>query len=123
MSYIKNVLIAFDKLGNALAMGSPDVTVSARIGYHASNQSSFRYWTTLQYIVDWAFEPIDGEGHCVQSIEECELSLDTGGLGLFLVSILVFIFAPPIGVFTHLFVPVVNHARGMGRAIKEMVLK
>ena len=64
------VLIAFDQLGNAVGGGNPDSTISARVGHFADDRfrspsrSKRAYWRTLEWIIDLAFEPIDGKGHC-----------------------------------------------------------
>jgi len=69
MSWIKGVLIAIDQLGNAIAGGNPDATISARTGYFANAaKSDFRYyWVTMEYIIDFSFYPIDGPNHCYES--------------------------------------------------------
>lgn len=67
LPYWFNVLVALDQLGNALADGNPDNTISARVGYFASNKYPCRlkrYWQTLERIIDSTFEPIQGPGHC-----------------------------------------------------------
>ena len=64
------VLIAIDQLGNAIGGGNPDSTISARVGHFANDtsgatsRSKRAYWKTLEKIIDFAFEPIDGKGHC-----------------------------------------------------------
>jgi len=66
MSWIKGVLIAIDQLGNAIAGGNPDVTISARTGYFANEFKTKLqfYWKTMEYIINFAFYPIDGPDHC-----------------------------------------------------------
>ena len=62
------VLVAIDQLGNAIAGGNPDSTISARVGYfsvHAKRGSG--YWKSLEGIIDFAFRPIDGPKHCYQA--------------------------------------------------------
>lgn len=68
-SWLMNVLIAGDQLGNALAKGNPDNTISARIGYFNYAVDSFdsKYWRILEKIVNFTFKPIDGEDHCFQA--------------------------------------------------------
>ena len=64
--WIWAVFIGLDQLGNALAGGHPDVTISARLGYLGDFHK--RGWFLLvARMVDWAFYPADGEGHCVAS--------------------------------------------------------
>lgn len=62
-NYFVNLGYYIDILGNALAGGNPEVTVSARVGYNAFKRSS-RYWNTCEKLINWAFEPIDGPDHC-----------------------------------------------------------
>jgi hypothetical protein len=67
MPYWFSVLVAIDQLGNALADGNPDNTISARVGYFASNEYKSKikpYWRTLERIIDFTFEPIQGPCHC-----------------------------------------------------------
>jgi len=69
MSYLKRVLIAIDQLGNAIAGGNPDATISGRIGYFASSPDTkvVLYWLVMQFIVDATFYPLDGINHCYDS--------------------------------------------------------
>jgi len=67
MAYWLNILLAIDQLGNAIADGNPDNTISARVGYFASNEHESKikpYWKALERIIDFTFEPIQGPGHC-----------------------------------------------------------
>ena len=67
LPYWFNVFIAIDQLGNALAAGNPDNTISARVGYFASDNFESKiklYWKTLERIIDATFEPIQGPRHC-----------------------------------------------------------
>jgi hypothetical protein len=61
--YFENLLTAVDQLGNAIAGGNPDVTVSGRVGYQ-SIVSGSRYWKIMEWIINFTFEPIDGNNHC-----------------------------------------------------------
>lgn len=70
MGWLPNILIAIDQLGNALAGGHPDVTISARVGYHTlPGQPKSRYWSLLRRVIDFTFWPIDGDGHCRQAYD------------------------------------------------------
>ena len=67
MPYWFNLLVAIDQLGNAIADGNPDNTISARVGYFASDEHKSKikpYWKMLERIIDFTFEPIQGPGHC-----------------------------------------------------------
>lgn len=102
-SYIKEVLVALDQLGNAsLAFGYADQTVSGRVGWHANYGSHKKMWEVPESIIDWAFLPMDGEGHCIQSIENDRSVADHTTLGLLAVTGLAVVFAVPIGVLLRL---------------------
>ncbi len=60
-SYIGRVGQALSQLGNALANGNPDVSISARIGH---KQRRNWYWRMANAIVDFSFYPMEGPGHC-----------------------------------------------------------
>lgn len=74
MGYLRNIFVSVDQLGNALAGGDPDNTISARIGFYnhhkhvngvsASPHPVKWYWKAFEDIVDTTFRPVDGDGHC-----------------------------------------------------------
>lgn len=66
MSWLRNVAIAIDQLGNALAGGNPDLTISARVGYHLANGGGV-FWRVVAAVIDYTFKPLDGVGHCLQA--------------------------------------------------------
>ena len=62
------VLVAIDQLGNAIAGGHPDATISARVGFFARNAKRFKpYWRCLEAVIDFSFYPVDGPKHCFQA--------------------------------------------------------
>lgn len=69
--WLHEVLLAKDRLGNAMAGGWSENTVSGRVGYFAvttdMHSSQGKFWRYLAHTVDWAFEPIDGPVHCFQA--------------------------------------------------------
>jgi hypothetical protein len=82
LPYWLNVLVAIDQLGNAVADGNPDNTISARVGYFASNEhrnSIKGYWKTLEKVIDFAFAPIQGPGHCYNAWRAEADEIDTPG--------------------------------------------
>lgn len=96
MTYAKSVLIAIDQLGNAIAGGNPDCTISGRIGYYneRSVEPYLWYWQILRFIVDLTFYPFDGKEHCKQAFEKEYFnefySLNSfKGLALFVLSLMV----------------------------------
>jgi len=63
MSWIRGVLVAIDQLGNAIAGGNPDATISARTGYFANenpNKTFIYYWRLMEAIINFAFYPVQG---------------------------------------------------------------
>lgn len=73
-SYILRVLVSLDQLGNTIAGGHPDITVSARTGYFANiKQTTLRpWWLLMEAIIDFAFRPIDGPRHCYKAYKSDE---------------------------------------------------
>lgn len=66
--YISHLFIAIDQFGNALAGGNSDNTISARVGYYNHHYYEPNkvpwYWRWFEKIIDTAFHPVDGPGHC-----------------------------------------------------------
>lgn len=70
MAYIKNILVSVDQLGNTIAGGNPDNTISSRIGHYCTDKKKSRwYWRALESIIDFSFYPIDGKNHCKVSFQ------------------------------------------------------
>jgi len=70
--WLKNMAVAIDQLANAFAGGNPDVTISARTGFNAnlnSDTTFIYYWKLMEYIINFAFYPLDGPDHCLQSYQ------------------------------------------------------
>lgn len=97
-SYIIELLVAFDQLGNAIAGGYAEQTVSGRIGWHANKGNHTFYWSFPESIVNWAFSPIDGGEHCKDCIQTKAGTTDHTTAGLLAVTGLVLMFAVPIGI-------------------------
>ena len=69
MSYIVNFFVSIDQLGNVIAGGNPDNTISSRVGFYnnhntASGEKVPWQWRLFQEIINFSFWPIDGKGHC-----------------------------------------------------------
>ena len=62
-SYVYNVLLSVDQLGNTIFGGNPDSTISARTGYFAARGSE-RFWVIQERVINYAFKPVDGSNHC-----------------------------------------------------------
>lgn len=80
MPYWLNVLIAIDQLGNALAGGNPDNTISGRVGFFASHLHDSKikgYWKALERIIDLTFAPLQGAGHCFNAWQAEKDETDT----------------------------------------------
>ena len=67
-SWGHNVLVALDQLGNALANGNPDTTISARVGYYANYNTSkpknLKFWKFTEKMINFAWWPYERDGHC-----------------------------------------------------------
>lgn len=59
-----NFFVSIDQLGNAIAGGNPDNTISSRIGHYNHQKDTTWYWSIFEKIVDFTFYPIDGPNHC-----------------------------------------------------------
>lgn len=72
MGYLKNIMVAVDQVGNALAGGNPDNTISGRTGYFAKYGKNYSlwFWLSMQFIIDTTFYPFDGKGHCYQAYQK-----------------------------------------------------
>ncbi len=68
MAYLLDILISIDQLGNVIAGGNPDNTISARVGFYVHHFPESKkvagYWKTLEWIIDTTFWPVDGKNHC-----------------------------------------------------------
>jgi hypothetical protein len=90
MNQGRRILIALDQLGNTLAQGNEDCTISARLGYLYLNRP--QGWTTwLMRFVDFIFYPLDGGYHCVQSyyFDQDESFIRGSDVGLAIVTVFV----------------------------------
>lgn len=70
MKYLSNFFISIDQLGNVLAGGNPDNTISSRIGFYTQNPDENKIpirWRFFRNIIDFTFYPIDGKNHCKES--------------------------------------------------------
>ena len=72
LKYLRNLFIALDQFVNALCAGNPDVTISARTGFLARHSRAITrfYWKIYEQIIDFAFYPLDGPGHCEQAYQK-----------------------------------------------------
>ncbi|WBX76706.1 hypothetical protein PG911_00165 [Tenacibaculum ovolyticum] len=71
MNFLTNFFIAIDQLGNVIAGGNPDNTISSRVGYYTeryyeSAKIPLR-WRIFRNIINFSFYPIDGENHCKEA--------------------------------------------------------
>lgn len=100
------ILLAVDKLGNALSGGDHNVTISARLGYMTHHRDM--WWAHfVAMIVDLSFFPVEGKGHCLNAWRN--ITLGTGELvdirrgsdvGLTIMSLFVLAACPIILAFT-----------------------
>lgn len=62
--YIWNILIALDQLGNALAGGDPQETISSRMGKHLVKHDNCPFCNFLCKLLN-----LIQKDHCIKSIE------------------------------------------------------
>jgi hypothetical protein len=102
------VLIAIDQLGNALAGGYADSTISARVGYNArhANPARQNYWRLLEWVINYTFLPLDGSDHCYQAYLAGNKTHYRDGSDLMrvILSTLIFFNAMPIAIATRILV-------------------
>jgi len=101
------ILIAIDQLGNALAGGHPDATISARVGYFSANAKRFlQYWKALESVINFAFFPIDGEKHCYNAWQKDrdERFQHGNDLARIFLGIIIFVVCPIIAILLLVFV-------------------
>jgi len=115
-SYILRVLVSIDQLGNTIAGGNPDVTISARTGYFANvEKTGLRiWWRCMEAIIDFAFYPIDGPGHCLKayrSDEEEGKHREGSDIARALLGTLVILASIPIAIITRIWVVLVPAAK------------
>jgi hypothetical protein len=73
--YSANVIIAMDQLGNALWGGSPDETISSRLGRierHYGGRQNIPWYRGGARVLNWALDKIQKD-HCVRAVEEDEM--------------------------------------------------
>lgn len=108
MSWIKGVLIGIDQLGNAIAGGNPDATISARTGYFANEvESAFKYyWKTMEIIINFSFYPIDGPNHCYEAYLEDKDERNEAGSDFMraVLGLIIILFCIPIAFITRIYV-------------------
>jgi len=101
------VLIAIDQLGNAVAGGHPDATISARVGYFSANAKFGRaYWQLLEWMIDLTFFPVHGYRHCYQAWQnDADERFQRGNdFARFLLGLIILVVCPPIALALRLFV-------------------
>lgn len=71
MNYFVNLFVSIDQLGNVLAGGNPDNTISSRVGYYTEKYYKDKKvpfkWIVLKNIINFTFWPIDGKNHCKEA--------------------------------------------------------
>ncbi|TNC80681.1 MAG: hypothetical protein C9356_12335 [Oleiphilus sp.] len=86
--WARNIMQALSRLLNALVGGDSRATVSARTGYFSKVKRN-RYWRSMETVIDFTFYPLDGPGHCKQSMESDGHYRRGNDFGLTALSILV----------------------------------
>ncbi len=115
LSWPLKILIGIDQLGNAIADGNPDVTISARVGEFARSEKRVqRFWRTLEFIINVAFLPVDGPDHCFNAFKRESDEVETQGndIARAILCIFVLAFCPIIYVILRaavIFIPEWRH--------------
>lgn len=66
-AWIWNILIMVDSMwGVIFGYINTDTTISGTVGHFARVKGN-RFWKSFEFIIDLAFYPIDGVGHCMQA--------------------------------------------------------
>ncbi|MFA0811268.1 hypothetical protein [Microbulbifer epialgicus] len=114
-SWVRNVFTAIDQLGNAIAGGNHDATISARCGYFSRIQETpfRRYWRFLERVINFTFRPVDGPDHCYQSYlwDRAEKHEEGSDFMRAVLGLLVIVFCVPLSLFTWFYVFIFPSAR------------
>jgi len=88
---VKQILISIDQLANALAGGNADSSISGCAEFNASKS---KFWRVMRNIINYVFEPIDGDNHCFQSLvaDPCEGYVEGGIVRKFTIGVFVVLF-------------------------------
>lgn len=105
MNWINGVLVGIDQLGNAIAGGNPDATISARTGYFSNrnpNRTFIHYWKAMEAIINFAFYPLDGPNHCLHAYENDSDELHKQGSDITrgILGIIIIVACIPISIIT-----------------------
>lgn len=118
MSWIGGVLVAIDQLGNAIAGGNPDSTISARTGYFARvSETPVRpYWELMEAIIDFTFYPLDGRDHCYRAYlaDSQERNEEGSDLMRGMLGLIILFTCLPLALLTRFYVLVFPSARFEG---------
>lgn len=98
MNFFINFFISIDQLGNVLAGGNPDNTISSRIGYYTEEYYPSKKvplkWTLFKKIINFTFFPIDGHQHCKEAYFNDageEFDKDTNDIAVAILAIIIII--------------------------------
>ncbi len=109
MSYLINLFVGIDQLGNVIAGGNPDNTISSRVGYYTEEfykpEEVPIKWRILRNIIDFTFYPIDGKFHCKEAyFNDTGEDFDEGtsDIAVAALSIIIIISCAAISIFLYL---------------------
>lgn len=96
MKFLSNFFVSLDQLGNVLAGGNPDNTISSRVGYYTEKYYKpedipFK-WKLFRSIINYTFYPIDGKHHCREAFFNDageEFDQETSDIGVAILAILI----------------------------------
>lgn len=122
MRYIFDVLVAIDQLGNTLAGGHHDTSISARVGYFSRNaKRGLAYWRFLETVINFAFNPIQGPDHCYFAYldDPEELFKQGSDIARIVLSIFIFIACPIIAIILSTLTFLIPPLRWDGKPFRE----
>ena len=109
MNYLSNFFVSIDQLGNVLAGGNPDNTISSRVGYYNEKQypngKTPLKWRVFKFIIDKTFYPIDGDNHCIEAYYNDageDFDKGTSDIVVSILAILIIISCIPIAIILYL---------------------
>ena len=122
MRYIFDVLVAIDQLGNTIAGGHHDSSISARVGFFSRNaKRGLAYWRCLEAIINFAFKPIDGPEHCYYAYlkDSQELFKQGSDIARIVLSLFIFIACPIIAIILYTVTFIIPSLRWNGKRFSE----
>lgn len=108
MAYLTNFFVSIDQLGNVIAGGNPDNTISSRVGYYTEEYYKPEEipikWKLFKTIINFTFYPIDGTDHCKEAYYNDvgeDFDKGTSDIAIAILAIFIIISCIPISVLLY----------------------